>query len=213
MFFSALSYFFSFTQFSADFNGFVDSAEFTGFSQFSNFLSLTFFFQVDLIPPELAVAWKTYFQEKYSNIHVNFFTSCPAYNLRNSNSLRLRGKISMAKEGALEICQTVKKILGQEVDLSAWEKKISGENSENSETQDGFITIGMVGHPNVGKSSLINSLMGKRVVSVSKTPGHTKHFQTIFVTPSVRFCDCPGLVFPSLSPRPFQVKTSNFLKI
>ena len=39
------------------------------------------------------------------------------------------------------------------------------------------LTIGMLGQPNAGKSSLINSLMGKRVVSVSKTPGHTKHFQ------------------------------------
>ena len=47
--------------------------------------------------------------------------------------------------------------------------------------------------------------MGRRVVSVSKTPGHTKHFQTIFVSPSIRLCDCPGLVFPSLVPRPFQV--------
>ena len=33
------------------------------------------------------------------------------------------------------------------------------------------LTIGMVGQPNAGKSSLINSLVGRRVVSVSKTPG------------------------------------------
>lgn len=42
---------------------------------------------------------------------------------------------------------------------------------------NGMLSLGMVGQPNAGKSSLINSLMGKRVVSVSKTPGHTKHFQ------------------------------------
>lgn len=44
-----------------------------------------------------------------------------------------------------------------------------------------------------------------KVVSVSRTPGHTKHFQTIFLTPSVRLCDCPGLVFPSKLPKPLQV--------
>ena len=76
---------------------------------------------------------------------------------------------------------------------------------------DNVLTIGMIGQPNAGKSSLINSLVGKRVVSVSKTPGHTKHFQTIFVTKSVKLCDCPGLVFPSLVPKSLQVKISKML--
>ena len=45
---------------------------------------------------------------------------------------------------------------------------------------------------------------------MSKTPGHTKHFQTIFLTPNVRLCDCPGLVFPSRLPRPLQILTGSF---
>lgn len=44
-----------------------------------------------------------------------------------------------------------------------------------------------------------------KVVSVSRTPGHTKHFQTIFLTRNVRLCDSPGLVFPSVVARPLQV--------
>lgn len=71
--------------------------------------------------------------------------------------------------------------------------------------ESGFVTIGCCGFPNVGKSSLLNSLKGRKVVSVSRTPGHTKHLQTIFLTKSVRLCDCPGLVFPSLSGKPLQV--------
>lgn len=71
--------------------------------------------------------------------------------------------------------------------------------------KDGLLTIGCVGHPNVGKSSFMNALIGKKVVSVSRTPGHTKHFQTIFLTPNVRLCDCPGLVFPSYYPKQLQV--------
>lgn len=39
------------------------------------------------------------------------------------------------------------------------------------------VTIGLVGYPNVGKSSTINCLMQEKKVSVSATPGKTKHFQ------------------------------------
>lgn len=58
-------------------------------------------------------------------------------------------------------------------------------------------TIGLVGYPNVGKSSTINSLMIEKKVSVSATPGKTKHFQTLYLDDDILLCDCPGLVMPS----------------
>ncbi|KAG0090232.1 hypothetical protein BGZ93_009241 [Podila epicladia] len=64
---------------------------------------------------------------------------------------------------------------------------------------NGIMSIGLVGYPNVGKSSTINALLGEHAVSVSSTPGKTKHFQTIHLTPSMILCDCPGLVFPSFA--------------
>ncbi|XP_051006778.1 large subunit GTPase 1 homolog [Acomys russatus] len=63
--------------------------------------------------------------------------------------------------------------------------------------KDGQVTVGLVGYPNVGKSSTINTIMGNKKVSVSATPGHTKHFQTLYVEPGLCLCDCPGLVMPS----------------
>ena len=59
--------------------------------------------------------------------------------------------------------------------------------------------IGLVGYPNVGKSSTINALLGAKKVSVSATPGKTKHFQTIHLSDRVILCDCPGLVFPNFA--------------
>jgi large subunit GTPase 1 len=59
--------------------------------------------------------------------------------------------------------------------------------------------IGLVGYPNVGKSSTINALLGAKKVSVSATPGKTKHFQTIHLSERVVLCDCPGLVFPNFA--------------
>ena len=64
---------------------------------------------------------------------------------------------------------------------------------------DDHVTVGMVGYPNVGKSSVINVLIASKKVSVSATPGKTKHFQTLFCgdDKDLMLCDCPGLVFPS----------------
>ncbi|OBZ79926.1 Large subunit GTPase 1 [Grifola frondosa] len=70
------------------------------------------------------------------------------------------------------------------------------DSSDNHPTK---LVIGLVGYPNVGKSSTINALIGEKKVSVSSTPGKTKHFQTIHLSSSLVLCDCPGLVFPQFA--------------
>eukprot|EP01118_Nematostelium_gracile_P020210 TRINITY_DN973_c0_g1_i2.p1 TRINITY_DN973_c0_g1~~TRINITY_DN973_c0_g1_i2.p1 ORF type:complete len:645 (-),score=180.66 TRINITY_DN973_c0_g1_i2:81-2015(-) len=61
-----------------------------------------------------------------------------------------------------------------------------------------LLQVGMVGYPNVGKSSTINVLVGTKKVAVGPTPGKTKHFQTIILEDfDICLCDCPGLVFPT----------------
>jgi 50S ribosome-binding GTPase len=80
-----------------------------------------------------------------------------------------------------------------------------GEDDDEDGVLDTMVTIGVVGHPNAGKSSLINGVFGRKVVSTSATPGHTKHLQTMFLSSHVRLCDCPGLTFPGRVPRELQV--------
>ena len=60
-------------------------------------------------------------------------------------------------------------------------------------------TIGLIGYPNVGKSSTINSLLEAKKVNVGSTPGKTKHYQTIWLDDDLCLCDCPGLVFPNFA--------------
>jgi large subunit GTPase 1 len=64
-----------------------------------------------------------------------------------------------------------------------------------------FYSIGFIGYPNVGKSSVINVLMKKKRVGVAMMPGKTKHYQTLFLPDDKEYClmDCPGLVFPSFT--------------
>ncbi|VDN06842.1 unnamed protein product [Thelazia callipaeda] len=61
------------------------------------------------------------------------------------------------------------------------------------------LVIGMVGYPNVGKSSTINKILNQKKVSVSATPGKTRHLQTLLVDDTLVLCDCPGLVMPSFA--------------
>jgi len=85
-------------------------------------------------------------------------------------------------------------------------------NSEEDEYQPPtarkkpYVTLGFVGSPNVGKSTLINALKGKKMCSESRTPGHTKHRQTLYLNPTLVLADCPGLVYPAIDiPKQLQV--------
>ncbi|KAG6833960.1 hypothetical protein H0H87_007971 [Tephrocybe sp. NHM501043] len=59
----------------------------------------------------------------------------------------------------------------------------------------GSVTVGVVGYPNVGKSSLINSLKRSKVCAVAAQAGHTKELQSVQLERGVRIVDSPGVVF------------------
>merc|ERR1712096_181741 len=57
------------------------------------------------------------------------------------------------------------------------------------------ITVGVIGYPNVGKSSIINSLKRSKVSSTSSTPGHTKTVQHVQLDKHITLLDSPGVLF------------------
>jgi len=54
--------------------------------------------------------------------------------------------------------------------------------------------VGLIGLPNVGKSSLINSLKRSHVVNGGSTPGLTRSMQVVQLDKNVKLLDCPGVV-------------------
>jgi len=56
-----------------------------------------------------------------------------------------------------------------------------------------FITIGIVGYPNTGKSSLINVLKQRKSASTSARAGHTKGIQKIKISKGMYLLDTPGV--------------------
>ncbi|KAJ1907417.1 GTPase required for pre-60S ribosomal subunit nuclear export and maturation [Coemansia sp. IMI 209127] len=56
------------------------------------------------------------------------------------------------------------------------------------------ISIGLIGYPSTGKSSIINTLRQKKVCNVAPIPGETKVWQYITMTRRIYLIDCPGIV-------------------
>lgn len=59
------------------------------------------------------------------------------------------------------------------------------------------VTVGMIGYPNVGKSSVINTMRKKTVCKAAPVPGETKVWQYITLSKRIYLLDCPGIVPPS----------------
>lgn len=59
------------------------------------------------------------------------------------------------------------------------------------------LTVMIVGIPNVGKSTLINKLAGRKAASVQNRPGHTRANQYIKVSDEIALIDTPGILAPN----------------
>ncbi|KAJ1360835.1 Nucleolar GTP-binding protein 2 [Parelaphostrongylus tenuis] len=58
------------------------------------------------------------------------------------------------------------------------------------------ISVGFIGYPNVGKSSIINTLRKKKVCKTAPIAGETKVWQYVMLMRRIYMIDCPGVVYP-----------------
>lgn len=59
------------------------------------------------------------------------------------------------------------------------------------------ISVGFIGYPNVGKSSVINTMKETQCCKAAPVPGETKIWQYVALTKRIYMIDCPGIVYNS----------------
>lgn len=84
--------------------------------------------------------------------------------------------------------------------ITATEKLLKklDEKRENKGLLKRKARVLVVGVPNVGKSTLINRLAGKKVTSIGNKPGVTKNISWIRVNDKIELLDTPGILWPKL---------------
>jgi len=73
------------------------------------------------------------------------------------------------------------------------EKNIIRENKGMINRRTRVLVVGI---PNVGKSTLINRLVGKKAVNVANKPGVTKSLDWIRINEELELLDSPGILWP-----------------
>ncbi|KAI6804103.1 nuclear/nucleolar GTP-binding protein [Hortaea werneckii] len=75
------------------------------------------------------------------------------------------------------------------------------------------VSVGFIGYPNTGKSSIINTLRKKKVCTTAPIPGETKVWQYVTLMKRIYLIDCPGIVPPSMNDSPEDILLRGVVRV
>ncbi|PAA52847.1 hypothetical protein BOX15_Mlig031700g3 [Macrostomum lignano] len=147
----------------------------------------------DLLTPIQLTAWRQYFQT--AGTWALFFSAKPAGSEADEDAQDV-AQAEADEAAAIHVNESMPKVLTPDGLAEALADLTAEASLASSSSATGVPVVGLVGYPNVGKSSSINALLRAKKVPESATPGRTKHLQTLPLGDRLVLCDCPGLVMP-----------------
>ncbi|XP_034256182.1 guanine nucleotide-binding protein-like 3 homolog [Thrips palmi] len=139
--------------------------------------------KADLVPKEILVKWLQYLRRSVPAI---------AFKASTQKQKQKLGRRKVKKNWSQQETQ-VSACVGAEVLMSLLNNYCRNKDIKTS------IHVGIVGLPNVGKSSIINSLKRSRACNVGAMPGVTKSAQVVELDKKIKLLDSPGIVFAHTS--------------
>ncbi|KAL2315506.1 GTPase grn1 [Schizosaccharomyces pombe] len=132
--------------------------------------------KIDLVPSEVLNKWVTYLR--------NFFPTIPMRSASGSGNSNLKHQSASASSTISNLLKSLKSYSAK--------KKLKSS-----------LTVGVIGYPNVGKSSVINALVNRSANGRSapcpagNVAGMTTSLREVKLDNKLRLVDSPGIVFPS----------------
>lgn len=140
--------------------------------------------KIDLVPRENASNWVKYLRREYPTIPFKASTQSQRRHLSQATHHHSAEKETDLNGDCCYGAEDVMNIL---------------KNYSRSQNIKTAITVGVVGLPNVGKSSFINSLKRSKACQVGSMPGMTRVVQEVVLDKNIKLLDSPGIVFTNSS--------------
>ncbi|NXE22901.1 GNL3 protein, partial [Ardeotis kori] len=131
--------------------------------------------KIDLVPKENLEKWLNYLKKEFPTVAFKSATLMKDKTMELPTRRRRRVDLSRTSECFGSKC--LLKLL-----------------QEHGKTQNKAIQVGVVGFPNVGKSSIINSLKGGRACNVGLARGVTKSMQIVHIDKQTKMLDSPSII-------------------